>query len=55
MVSIKIHFCRDMVSGHDVCDIFDCNTGTWFICDDDIITNHSGYQENVYNDLSHKK
>ena len=43
-----------MDSGHYVCDILDYNTGTWWRCDDEIITNYSGYPENVYYDLSHE-
>ena len=53
-VSIKLHVGEDMDSGQQVCDVLDHNKGTWWICDDEIITNYSGYPENVYNDLSHE-
>ena len=32
----------------------DYNTGTWWRCDDDTITNYSGYPDNVYDDLLHE-
>ena len=43
-----------MDSGHYLCDILDYNTGTWWNCDDETITNYSGYPEYVYGNLSNK-
>ena len=37
---------------HYVCDVLDYNTGTWWNCDDETITQYPGYPINVYNDLS---
>ena len=34
--------------------VLDYNTGKWCRYDDDIITNYSGYPENIYDDLSHE-
>ena len=50
--SIKIHIFNDMDKGHYVCDVFYYNTGTWWNCDDETITQYPGYPMNVYNDLS---
>ena len=55
LVSIKCHIGNDMDQGHYLCDVLDYNTGTWWNCDDDIITEYSGYPMNVYNDLSSDK
>ena len=52
LVSIKLNICKDMDSGQYVCDVLDYNKGTWWNCDDDKITNYSGYPENICNDLS---
>ena len=46
-VSIKLHVGEDMDCGQQVCDVLDHNKGTWWICDDEIITNYSGYLDNV--------
>ena len=54
MISIKIYIDKDMNIGHYFCDVLDYNTETWWRCDDDIITNYSGYPENVYDDVSHE-
>ena len=43
-----------MDSGHYVYDLLDYNTGIWWIFDDDMITNYSGYLENIYDDFSHE-
>ena len=43
-----------MYSGHYACYLLHYNTGIWWRCDDEIITNYSGYPENVYDDLSHE-
>ena len=54
IVSVKLHIGKYMDSGHYVCDILDYNTGTWWNCDDDTITNYSGYPENIYDNLSNE-
>ena len=41
-----------MDKGHYVYDLLDYNTGTWWNCDDETITQYPGYRMNVYNDLS---
>ena len=53
-VSINIHIGKDRDSGHYVYDLLDYNTGIWWIFDDDMITNYSGYLENIYDDFSHE-
>ena len=52
LVSIKLNIGNDMDKGHAVCDVLDYNTGTWWNCDDETITQYPGYPMNVYNDLS---
>ena len=52
LVSVKIHIGNDMDQVHYVCDVLDYNTGTWWNCDDEIITQYPGYTMNEYNDLS---
>ena len=52
IVSMNLHIGNDMDSGHYVCDVLDYNTWTWRNCDDDTITNYSGYPKNVYDNLS---
>ena len=54
LVSIKNNLGKFMGSGHCYCDILDYNTGTWWICDDDNISEFRGYPCNVYDELSHK-
>ena len=54
LVSIKLHVGKYMDSGHYFCDVLDYNTVMWWNCDDDTITNYSGYPENVYDNLSNK-
>ena len=52
IVSIKLHISNDMDKGHYVCDVLYYNTGTWWNCDDETITQYPGYPMNVYDDLS---
>ena len=52
---IKYHNGNDMDQGHYICDILDYITGTWWKCDDEIITKYPGYPMNVYNELSSNK
>ena len=52
LVSIKLHIGNDMDKGHYVCDVLDYITGTLWDCDDDTITQYTGYPINIYNDLS---
>ena len=40
------------IRGTYFCDVLDYNTGTWWNCDDYIITEYPGYPMNVYDDLS---
>ena len=47
LVSIKLHIGDDMYKDHYVCDVLDYNTGTWWNCDDDTITQYPGYPLNV--------
>ena len=55
IVSIKFHIGNDMDQGHYLCDVLDYNTGTWWNCDDEIVTEYPGYPMNVYNELSSDK
>ena len=52
LVSIKLHIGTDMDKGQYVCYVLDYNTGTWWNCDDEKITQYPGYPMNVCNDLS---
>ena len=52
IVFIKLYIFNDMDKGHYFCDGLDYNTGTWWNCDDETITQYPGYPMNVYNDLS---
>ena len=52
LVSIKLHIGNDIDKGHYVCDVLCYNTGTWWNCNDETITQYPGYPMNVYNDLS---
>ena len=54
MVSIKIRVGKDIDSGNSYWYVLDYNTGTWWICEDETITNFGGYPENVYDELSHE-
>ena len=55
IISIKLHIGDDMDKSHDVCDVLDYNTGTWWNYNDETITQYPGYPPNVYNDLSNSK
>ena len=44
-----------MDKGHYVCDVLDYNTGTWWNCDDEKVTQYPGNPMNLYNDLSSDK
>ena len=55
IVFIRIHIGNNMDQGHYVCGVLDYNTGTWWNCDDEKITQYPGYPMNVYNDLSGDK
>ena len=37
---IKFRIGNDMDQGHYVCDVLDYNTGTWWNCDDEIVTEY---------------
>ena len=52
LVSIKYHIGNDMDQGHFICDVLYYSTGTWWKCDDEIITKYPGYPMNVYNEFS---
>ena len=52
LVSIKYHIGNYIKKGHYVCDVLDYYTGTWWKCDDEIVTKYPGYPMNVYNELS---
>ena len=52
IVSIKLHIGNDMDKDHYICDVLDCNIGTWWNCDDDTITQYPGYSMYVYDNLS---
>ena len=41
-----------MFSGPYYCDALDYNTGTWWICDDDNISELIGYPDSFYDELS---
>ena len=43
IVCIKIHIGKDMDQGHYVCDVLDYNTGTWWNCDNENVTQYPGY------------
>ena len=52
LVSFKLNIFNDMDKGYYVCDVLDYNTGTWWNCNDEKITQYPVYPMNVYNDLS---
>ena len=52
IVYIKLRIGNDMYKGHYVCDVLYYNTGTWWNCDDDTISQYPGYPSNVDDDLS---
>ena len=43
-----------MDSGQKLYDVLYYITGVWYNCDEDTITNYSGYPQNVYNNLSNE-
>ena len=51
IVYIKLNIGKDMDKGHYVCYVLDYNTGTWWNCDDDTITQYPGYPISVYDEL----
>ena len=55
LVYIKLHIVNGMYKCHYVCDVLYYNTGTWWNCDDEKITQYPGYPMNVYDDLSVEK
>ena len=52
LVSIKYDIGNDMDQGQYICDVLDYSTGTWWKCDDEIVTKYPGYPTNVYNEVS---
>ena len=52
LVSIKYHIDNELDQGHYVCDVLDYNNGTWWKCDDEIVTKYPRYPMNVYNEVS---
>ena len=52
IVSIKYHIGNDLDQGQYICDVLDYNTGTWWKCDDEIVTKYPRYPINVYNKVS---
>ena len=40
ILSIKLDIGNDMDQGHFVCDVLDYNTGTWWNCDDEKVTQY---------------
>ena len=55
LVYIKYNIGNDLDQGHYECDVLDYNTGTWWKCDDEIVTKYPGYPMNVYNEVSSDK
>ena len=51
LVSINLHIGKYMDKGNYVCDVLDYNTGEWWNCDDDTITQYPEYPMNVYDEL----
>ena len=51
---IKLLIGKDIDRGQYVCDELYYNTRTCLNCNDDTITNYSGYTENVYDNLSNE-
>ena len=51
LICIKLRIGNDIDKVYYVCDVLDYNTGTWWNCDDDTITQYPGYPLNVYNGL----
>ena len=55
LVSLITNNCDYLDCVHYVSDLFDINTGIWWSCDDDNITQISGLLEGVYIRESHKE
>ena len=55
IVSIKINVGKDMGSCRYYSDVLDHNTGIWWICDNEKMTDFRGYLDNVYDGLLHEK
>ena len=54
MVSMNICVGKYVDGSHYYCDVWYYNTGTFWICVDEKITDFRRYPENVYNELSHE-
>ena len=52
IVSIKLHIGNNTNKGHYVYSVLNYNTGTWWNCDDETMTQYPGYPYNVFDDLS---
>ena len=55
IVSLILYDITLLDIGHWFSDVFDDNTGTWWHCDDDKITQISGFTQIVYTRESHKQ
>ena len=55
LVYIKYYIVNDLDQGHYICDVLDYNTGTWWKCDDEIVTKYPGYPMNVCIEVSSDK
>ena len=53
IVSVKLHIVNDMDKVHYVCDVLDYNTGTWWNCDGETITQYPGYPMNVLEQVTY--
>ena len=54
LVAIKVHISKYIYSGHYSCDKLDYKLGKRCNCDDEKITNYSGYPQNVYDNVSNE-
>ena len=52
---MNVHAFIGMDQGHYICDVLDYSNGTWWKCDDEIVTKYPGYPTNVYNEVSSDK
>ena len=48
LISVKLRIGKYMDKGHYVCGILYYNTGTWWNCYDDTITQYPVYPMNLY-------
>ena len=55
LVSLIMHDGTSLYCGHYISDIFNTNTGIWWHCDSDEITEISDFPEGIYTIESHKK